>query len=175
MKVFDSNFALSFQFQTQSTADDESDKPVDLQSVTLKPNGNILVGDVRQKLVTEHDPTDGSIVSVTPVNTRPYFIVVDSKGSLLISDWNRDQIDGVNNMGDTVFRICPSIGSKTLSCRGLCVTGTGNIFVAVEAGEMDTGHIHSYDPDGKFLDCMVKGLHNPYGIAITSEGYLGCG
>ncbi|XP_022093812.1 E3 ubiquitin-protein ligase TRIM71-like [Acanthaster planci] len=172
VKIF-SNRKQEFRFQTALPVSTNLDKPVDLQSLARTPAGNVLVGDASQNIVTEHRAADGALLVVTSVPVKPNYIAIDSRNRLVLSDWDQGQVVIVDRgSGETVATINPSTDAGKISCRGLCVDGSGVIFVAVVGSVEDTGHIHTYDGEGNFLGCIVQKLRNPYGIALTPEGRL---
>ena len=64
-----------------------SDSGVNLQSVAVKKNGNIIVGDTKNDVLYEFSPTDGSLLHTIPVQTEPWFLAVLSNDRIAISDW----------------------------------------------------------------------------------------
>ena len=39
-------------------------------------------------------------------------------------------------------------------------------------GLPNTGHIHRYSSTGEFQQCIIRGLHSPHDLAMTSDGAL---
>ncbi|XP_022111737.1 uncharacterized protein LOC110990981 [Acanthaster planci] len=169
VKVFDKAKTLAFQFPTVPPSE-VGKTAVNLQSVAVKTDGTIVVGDVKRMVLTEHSPTDGKLRSTIPVKIKPCYVAVDSNDRVVISDF--EQLVGVvDGNGDTLFTIKPTIdGEVVRCCTGVCADSTG-IYVAMYNGS-DTGHIHHYDPQGGFLHCVAEGLHLPVGITFTADGQL---
>ncbi|XP_022108460.1 E3 ubiquitin-protein ligase TRIM36-like isoform X2 [Acanthaster planci] len=53
---------------------------------------------------------------------------------------------------------------------GVCCDCNGTTFVAISTDE--TGEIHQYSPDCRYLGCVIKGCKNVRGIALTPKGDL---
>ena len=142
--------------------------------VAVKKNGNIIVGDITRKVLTEHSPTDGALLHTMPVQTKPWFLAVDCcTDRFVISDYESSLVIVTNSKGVTLFTIKPIIdGLPVKSCRGTCCDASG-IYIAVYNNvPVITSHIHHYDRDGGFLSCLAKGLYYPQGMAFMSDGRL---
>ncbi|XP_022080305.1 uncharacterized protein LOC110973640 [Acanthaster planci] len=143
---------------------------VDLQSVAVKMDGTIIVGDVKRMVQTEHRPADGKLLHTVPVQTQPHYLAIDGcTGRVVISGGNQQKVDVADSNGTTLSTVKPTINSQSVqSCRGVCCNSSG-IYVAVWNGEFGSGHIHHYDLTGSFLDCLAKDLYSPHGVTFTSN------
>ncbi|XP_038064683.1 tripartite motif-containing protein 3-like [Patiria miniata] len=172
VKMFKDN-KLLFQFPTvpQSEVDDTQ---VGLCSVAVRKNGAILVGDVERLVWTEHNPTNGEILRTRPLHTAPHYLTVDDATDRVVAcDHGLDiqEVYVCKRKGTPLFTIKPTINGKPVQhCTGV-FCDTSGIYIAVR-NEHRTGHIHHYDVDGIFLDCLVQGLFDPRGITFTSNGQL---
>ncbi|XP_038062885.1 E3 ubiquitin-protein ligase TRIM50-like [Patiria miniata] len=147
---------------------------MDLQSLAVKNSTcTIVVGDIKRMVWTEHKPTDGEILHTIPVQTPPYYLAVDDDTDrVVVSGWDTKKVDIADSKGRTNATIQPTINGKPVEyCLGVCCDSSG-IYLAVRQVVPGTGHIHHYDLDGRFLDCLAQGLYAPRGITFTSNGQL---
>ncbi|XP_038062859.1 uncharacterized protein LOC119733345 [Patiria miniata] len=170
VKVFNSDNTLAYEFPTVPPSE-VGQTAVDLRSVAVKNDGTIAVGDVARMVLTVHSPTDGELLHTIPVKIKPYFLAFDSNDRAIISNYESQTVDIADGNGTTKRTIKPTINGKLVKyCFGVCTDGSG-IYVALQNGD-NTGHIHHYDPQGGFLQCIAQGLHWPRGITFTSGGQL---
>ncbi|XP_038062645.1 E3 ubiquitin-protein ligase TRIM56-like [Patiria miniata] len=171
VKVFNmKDNTLVMQFPTVSKHQVDKTK-VNLSSLAVTKN-SILVGDIDNMVWTEHKPTNGEILHTIPVQTPPWFLAVDDDTDrVVVSGWNTEKVDIADSKGKTHATFHPTINGNPEWCRGVCCDSSG-IYLAVNKGEPYTGHIHHYDLDGRFLDCLAQGLHLQQGMRFTSEGQL---
>ena len=170
IKMYKEDGSLAFQFTTLPL-NEVGKTYVNLWSIAAKKNGHILVGDVTRKVVTVHRPTDGGILSTMPVTTIPRFLAVDCNDRVVISGYDEKQVAVIDDNGTTLLTIKPTINGQQVDyCQGVCCDGS-DIYIAVvnDDDDDDTGHIHHYDSHGTFIGCIAKGLHDPYGITLTSD------
>ncbi|XP_038065044.1 E3 ubiquitin-protein ligase TRIM56-like [Patiria miniata] len=146
---------------------------VQLTSVAIMPNGNIIVGEKKRKVLTELNPKNGKILHTITVKIRPSFLAVLSNGWIAISDDEEGLVEIVevsDGNAVTVGAIEPTIdGYRVKRCRGVCSNSSG-IYLAVITGKVNTGHIHHYNCEGQFVSCVAQGLYNPCGITFTADG-----
>ncbi|XP_071790501.1 E3 ubiquitin-protein ligase TRIM33-like isoform X2 [Asterias amurensis] len=168
VKMYNRNGNKMFEFHTVPHS--EMDKTsVDLFSVAVIKD-TIMVGDVKRSVITKHRSSDGSLIDTVSVQTEPHFLAIDSKDRVVVSGGNRQQVDIVDITGTTLFSINPKINSQPVkSCRGVCCDSSA-IYIAVWNDDYNTGHIHQYDTQGRFLSCIAQGLYDPRGISLTSDG-----
>ncbi|XP_038062772.1 E3 ubiquitin-protein ligase TRIM56-like [Patiria miniata] len=144
---------------------------MNLQSLAATKN-SILVGDTKNMVWTEHKATDGEILHTIPVQTPPCYLAVDDDTDIVVvSGGDTKKVDIADSKGTTNGTINPTINGKPVKCRGVCCDSSG-IYLVVYQGVTGTGHIHHYDLDGMFLDCLAQGLYIPRGITFTSDGQL---
>ncbi|XP_038058737.1 E3 ubiquitin-protein ligase TRIM56-like [Patiria miniata] len=147
---------------------------MNLQSLAVKNSTcTIVMGDIKRMVWTEHKPTDGEILHTIPVQTPPHYLAVDDDTDrVVVSGGKTKKVDVGNSKGRTICTIYPTINGEPVQyCSGVCCDSSG-IYLAVRQGVSGTGHIHHYDQDGGFLDCLAQGLFAPCGITFTSKGQL---
>ncbi|XP_038062845.1 uncharacterized protein LOC119733326 [Patiria miniata] len=170
VKVFNSDNTLADKFPTVPPSE-VGKTTVNLQSVAVKNDGTIAVGDVARMVLTVHSPTDGELLHTIPVKIKPYFLAFDSNDRAIISDYKSQTVDIAGGNCTTKRTIKPTINGQPVKyCNGVCTDGSG-IYVAMSNGD-NTGHIHHYDPQGGFLKCIAQSLHWPLGITFSSDGQL---
>ena len=114
------------------------------------------------------------------VPLRPDFLATNVIQStqvrcILISNWSSCKVAAADYDGNKVFTISPKIDGKQGRPYGITcdAANDGNIFVVVHhtgaKAESGNHHIHQYTSDGKFVGCIVQGLENPRGIALTKD------
>ncbi|XP_038064914.1 E3 ubiquitin-protein ligase TRIM56-like [Patiria miniata] len=144
-----------------------------LMSAAVMPNGNIMIGDGKRKVLTELNPRNGEILHTMSVKTRPAYLTVLSNGWIVISDDEEGLVETVEVSDGNAVTVCvikPTIGGKPVKyCRGVCSNSSG-IYLAVMAEYVNTGHIHHYNCAGQFVSCVVQGLYCPGGITFTADG-----
>ncbi|XP_038062771.1 E3 ubiquitin-protein ligase TRIM56-like [Patiria miniata] len=164
----DSDLVMQFPTVEQSQV---RKTQMDLQSLAVTKN-SILVGDIRRMVWTEHRPTDGEILHTIPVQTPPYYLAVDDNTDrVVISGCHTKEVEVADRKGTAISTIKPTINGKPVECHGVCCDSS-SIYLAIHQSREGTGHIHHYDLDGRFLDCLAQGLSGPYGITFTSCGQL---
>ncbi|XP_071787381.1 E3 ubiquitin-protein ligase TRIM33-like [Asterias amurensis] len=167
VKMYNRNGNKMFEFHTVPHSE-VGKTSVNLCSVAVIKD-TIMVGDVDRSVITKHRSSDGSLIDTVSVQTEPRFLAIDSKDRVVVSGLDRQQVDIVELTGTTLFSINPMIDSQqVVSCRGVCCDSSA-IYIALWNG-VHTGHIHQYDTQGRFLSCIDQGLHDPYGISLTSNG-----
>ncbi|XP_072043444.1 uncharacterized protein [Amphiura filiformis] len=182
------------RFQAASSTDNN------LTGIAVDKDGNLIVHD-SQRTVTQYSCPDGRQLNQIQVdgNTQELpRIATNSHHQLLFYDDSTStgitKVIAVNNEGKEVFNISPQIGERATGKTyrgmevGLCglVTGGENdeIFIAMKVcipnidkysgriGRPNTGHVHRYSCTGEFQQCIIRGLHSPHDLAMTSDGSL---
>ncbi|XP_071787604.1 E3 ubiquitin-protein ligase TRIM33-like [Asterias amurensis] len=167
VKMYNRKGNKMFEFHTVPHSEVDMTS-VDLRSVAVIKD-TIMVGDVKRSVITKHRSSDGSLIGTVSVQTQPWLLAIDSKDRVVVSDGDRQQVDIVGIDGTTLFSINPKINSRPVGdCNGVCCDSSA-IYIAVCNG-FDTGHIHQYDTQGRFLSCIAQGLYLPRGISLTSDG-----
>ncbi|XP_038062470.1 uncharacterized protein LOC119732957 isoform X2 [Patiria miniata] len=173
VKVFNSDNTLAYQFTAVPIG---VHSPPSAGTVAIKKDGTILVSFFTPYLYNEHRPSDGKLLRTIPTNINPHRLAADSKGRVFISCGSHGSVEVTDGNGVTLFTITPRIdGQSGLGCLGV-VSDSSGIYVGVSQwrwhASMKTGHIHHYDLDGRFLDCVDQGLYDPTRIAFTADGQM---
>ncbi|XP_038064943.1 tripartite motif-containing protein 3-like [Patiria miniata] len=173
VKVYTRYMTLAYEFKT--VAESEVGKTeVRLVSVTVMQNGDIIAGDIKRKVLTQHQSGKrGKLIRTIPVSIRPDFLSVLSNGWIVISDYE-EGLAGIVDVSDgkaaEVATVRPTIdGDPVNHCAGVCSNSSG-IYLVVSTGFVNSGHVHHYDDLGQFVSCVAQGLYNPTGIAFTADG-----
>ncbi|XP_071809158.1 E3 ubiquitin-protein ligase TRIM56-like [Asterias amurensis] len=167
VKMYNRNGTKMFEFHTVPHSE-VGKTAVLLHNVAIMKDTSIMVGDVKRSVITKHRSSDGSLIDTVSVQTKPYFLAIDSKDRVVVSGGGKPQVDIVEVTGTLLFSINPKINSQQVqSCRGVCCDSSA-IYI-VYNGDFNTGHIHQYDTQGRFLSCIAQGLYNPCGISLTSD------
>ena len=130
------------------------------------------MGDVGNNVLYEFSPTDGSLLHTIPVQTKPWFLAVLSNDRIAISGCTQKRVDVVDvadGQAATVFTIKPTIQGQPAYCRGVCSNRSG-IYIAIDTGSYNTGHIHHYDWEGNFMTCVAEGRYLQSGMTFTADG-----
>ena len=167
VKMYNRNGNKMFEFHTVPHSE-VGKTSVNLLSVAVI-NDTIMVGDFGRSVITKHRSSDGSLIDTVSVQTKPSYLAIDSKDRVIVSGCI-PQVNIVGVDGGTLVSINPKFNSQPVQyCKGVCCDSSA-IYIAVRNGDYNTGHIHQYDTQGRFLSCIVKGLYNPHGISLTSDG-----
>ena len=137
----------------------------------MKRDGTILVGLSTENVITLIHRPAGKPIHTTRISLpkSPRFLATDCNDRIVVS--GRDEvIIVIDDQGATLVTIKPTMNGQPVSyCRGVCWDGS-DIYVAVDNHGIVSGHIHRYDGDGKFISCIIQGLHRPMGITFTEDG-----
>ncbi|XP_033631731.1 E3 ubiquitin-protein ligase TRIM56-like [Asterias rubens] len=167
VKMYNRNGNKMFEFHTVPHSE-VGKTTVYLRSVAVIKD-TIMVGDWKRSVITKHRSSDGSLIDTVTVQTKPWYLAIDSKDRVVVSGSSQQQVDIVGVDGGTLVSINPKINSQPVGyCGGVCCDSSA-IYIAVSNG-VGTGHIHRYDTRGRFLSCIAQGLYNPWGISLTSDG-----
>ena len=149
------------------TQDENPDTKVTTQCVAVSSQGFILVGDNKRCLITIHSESDNSFYKSIKTSIGPDHIAVTSQLNILVSNYNERKVIAYNmESGGEVFVIdsCKLAGEPgNAKPLGLACDTEGSVYIAVRT--YDTGHVHVYNEQGQYLQCIVKGLSHPYGLA----------
>ena len=151
------------------TQDENPDTKVDTWCVAVSSQGFIMVGDTRRGLITIHSESDNSFYKSIKTSIKPRYIAVTSQHNILVSNWDESKVIAYNmETGDKVFVInrCKLAGvSRGATPMGLACDTEGKVYIAVRTLVLNTGHVHVYNEQGQYLQCIVKGLYCPQGLA----------
>ncbi len=181
VKVYDTDGGYLDAFSTLLLNDEQRLKSATSVTVNVK-SGDVLVGDYYRQLVTIHDGANFKLSKEVHVGVRPMHIAVNKKNEiavtmLLVEQGCRDKAGGkvivFDYSGDELFTIVPIMSGELARPYGLAFDSGCGLYVAVvkfdmktRASRPDTGHIHYYNDFGRFVKCVTKGLHFPYGMGI---------
>ncbi|XP_038064837.1 E3 ubiquitin-protein ligase TRIM56-like [Patiria miniata] len=171
VQVYKRDRTLAYKFKTASESEVGETK---IQSIVVMNNGNIIAGDTKRKVLTVHQPgKKGKLIRTIPLRIRPDFLAVLNNDWIAISDCEEGLagiMDISHNKATTVAYVQPTIVGKPVKhCAGICSNSSG-IYIAVDTGYVNTGHIHHYDSTCQFVSCVVQGLYNPLGITFKADG-----
>ncbi|XP_033631570.1 E3 ubiquitin-protein ligase TRIM56-like [Asterias rubens] len=168
VKMYNRNGKKMFEFHTVPHSEVDMTS-VDLRSVAVIKD-TIMVGDVGRSVITKHRSSAGSLIDTVTVQTKPWYLAIDSKDRVVVSGSSQQQVDIVGVDGGTLVSINPKVNSQPVEyCEGVCCDSSA-IYIAVCNEDYNTGHIHRYDTQGRFLSCIAQGLYSPFGISLTSDG-----
>ena len=168
VKMYNKDGTLSAHFCTVLPNEVGKTK-VNLQSVAIKKDGVILVGDVKRCVLTEHSPFDGSLKRTIKVIIPPQFLAVASNDRVVMSGDMMDGVVIVDDNGAAQFVIKPTIkGEPVTFCYSVCCDSSSGIYIAV-GNIFSNEHIHHYDAEGSFLSCIAQGMCHPKGITFTAD------
>ncbi|XP_022109547.1 RGS domain-containing serine/threonine-protein kinase A-like isoform X2 [Acanthaster planci] len=148
----------------------EGDRSKVLSSVGVRKSGNIVIGDTRNFMLIEYNPAKNfRPVRSIRVDLEPHYLAVDSQDRLVISGCLQARVDVRTDLR-RAFTIRPTVDDRPVrSCSGVCCDGTG-IYLAVEVGDVGTGHILIYNQFGKYIRKVSTNLTRPRGLALTADG-----
>ncbi|XP_072049762.1 uncharacterized protein [Amphiura filiformis] len=173
VKLFDENGTYLRMFSVLS--DMNQTTKVQSCSISVASDGAILVGSAR--MVTVHDADDGGLINTINLNINPYYMAVNNKQQIFVSDYIFKKVHAVNYAGDVMF----SLESFTVDGypgmpRGLACDEDNNVYIIVmrfdpsnSHGYMSTGHIHQYSRWGRFRRCIITNIYGPNGITWKND------
>ena len=136
-------------------------------SITVSSSdGTIYVGDIVRKVVTIHSGSDGTWKEKVNLSVRPFHLATNSRHQIIASDWQVCKVVCVDYIGEVMFTLDTfSVDGKPGRPTGVTHDGDEDtLYVAVNELNANTGHIHQYSSNGKFMHCAMKGLYSPRGI-----------
>ena len=151
------------------TQDENPDTEVITWCVAVSSQGFILVGDPERGLITIHHESDNSFYKSIETSITPVYIAVTSQLNILVSDCESKVVAYNMESGGKVFVIDSwKLDGESGNARpwALACDTEGNVYIAVRSyNTLNTGHVHVYNKQGQYLQCIVKGLWAPYGLA----------
>lgn len=193
--VFNHNGNYLNRFKATRTTTDHN-----MTGIAVDKDGNFLVWDSQQRVVTCHSCPDGKLLKEVKVATEmPDLPRLAVHGKTLFfyddnaSSENDVKVMAMDYFGKLKFTINPQIGDRDtgrtytgmeVGLCGLVIGNNGDMFIAMKVsipnigcyggriGSANTGHIHRYTSAGEFQQCIVQALHSPYDLAITSDDLL---
>ena len=168
VKVYDSKGRFLDEFE----CDNKRSHNAKAVSVAIDSKDLIIIGDKSRAVLTIHSP-DGSLLDRLELTLKPWFIAVNSKEQIIISDFEAGTILGIDYRGNTQFTMETIVDGERIKAAGICCDANDDIFVALHSGEeKGTYPICQYNPWGKFLGCIARGLYHPLGMCFTPDGTL---
>ncbi|XP_071806794.1 E3 ubiquitin-protein ligase TRIM33-like isoform X4 [Asterias amurensis] len=140
--------------------------------ICVKKDGTILVGHSKENVITLIHRPAGKPMYTTRISLpkSPRFLATDCNDRIIVSCGTGHQVIVIDDQGATLVTIKPTTNGHSVKyCSGVCCDGS-DIYVAVNNHDPVSGHIHRYDGDGKFISCIIQGLHRPMGITFTEDG-----
>ena len=149
------------------TQDENPDTKVDTWCVAVSSQGFIMVGDIERRLITIHSESDNSFYKSIKTRIEPLSIAVTSQLNILVSNWQESKVIAYNmETGGVEFVIGRwklAGESEDAHPMGLACDTEGKVYIVVRT--YDTGHVHVYNEQGQYPQCIVKGLYCPQGLA----------
>ncbi|XP_071806792.1 transcription intermediary factor 1-alpha-like isoform X2 [Asterias amurensis] len=140
--------------------------------ICVKKDGTILVGHSKENVITLIHRPAGKPIHTTRISLpkSPWFLATDCNDRVVVSGFDDNQVIVIDDQGATLVTIKPTMNGQPVKyCSGVCCDGS-DIYVAIFNVATDSGHIHRYDGDGKFISCIIQGLCFPMGITFTEDG-----
>ncbi|XP_048248584.1 uncharacterized protein LOC124151240 [Haliotis rufescens] len=94
-----------------------------------------------------------------------FYMCVNNKGNILVSDWEKKSVTCVTSEGDVVWRYAPT-GDRALSPYGISTTPTGDILLAGSSNVTRLTETGDYVTDHQDIDC------DPYGLYVDRHDTL---
>ncbi|XP_072026710.1 uncharacterized protein [Amphiura filiformis] len=168
VKVYDSRGKYLDEFE----CDNKRAQNAKAVCVAVDSKDRIIIGDKSRAVLTIHSP-DGTLLDRLELTLRPWFIAVNSKEQIIISDFEAGTILAIDHEGNTQFTTETIINGERIQASGICCDANDDIFVALHSGdEKGTFPICQFNPRGKFLGCIARGLYHPLGMCFTNDGTL---
>ena len=165
------------------TQDENPDTKVNTGCVAVSSQGFIVVDDTERGLITIHHESDSSLFKYIKTSIRPVCIAVTSTNNILVSDWRESKVIAYNmETGGELFVIDSwELDGEPGNAKpgGLACDTEGSVYIVVRTLDANTGHVHVYNEQGQYLQCIVKGLYCPQGLAwcnnslYIADGYEG--
>ncbi|XP_033645240.1 probable E3 ubiquitin-protein ligase MID2 [Asterias rubens] len=134
--------------------------------IAVDDNNHIAVGYVHGEISLYRQ--DGSLINTLLAQGIGGFLTIH-KQQLIYTNWDDKKLVSIGYNGDIIFSV--DINHNMLP-RGLCCDKDGSIYVAAWDKLSPSGDIHHYNPDGKYIGCIIKGCVHPNGITFTPAGDL---
>ena len=162
------------------TQDEDPNTEVSTQSVAITSEANIIIGDCSRRLITIHSEASGWVPRKVEIPIKPVYLATNNHGLILVSGYEGegkpDMVMAIDDNGERMFTIDHfSVDGKKGSSRGLVCDGDDLYIAVMEYDESrdtviwNTGHIHLYSSQGKFIKCIIKGLYVPNNITMSRD------
>ena len=187
VKIFNKDGDFLHSFTIRGKTESRAEKPK-AYSIDVTSDAQILVGDVRRKVITMHAVSGDKCEWLRKVNLNiePHFLATtfqNGRHQVLVCDWKAGLVNAIDlaveDKDDNVIFELDNFkvdGFKGLP-KGLAYDNNGHFFIAVSRLDdssdnsnttknvfANTGHIHQYSSCGKFELCLFRGLSHPRGM-----------
>ncbi|KAI8497480.1 hypothetical protein Bbelb_247860 [Branchiostoma belcheri] len=100
----------------------------------------------------------------------PWYITVDGKGDIFVSDWGNHSVYAYREDGQFLFQFGGEGSGDGQLCqpRGICTDRAGNIIVA----DYGNRRVEMFDETGKFLKHIATDVKGPWAVAMAKQGQL---
>ena len=192
VKIFDKEGAFLYSFTIKGGTDRQEERPK-AYSIEVASDGQILVGDVRRKVITIHKELDSTWewIGKVVLDIEPHFLAIgdfqnghqnyqqNGGHHVLVCDWKSGLVKAVDLAAAEDSAIIFQIDSFTVDGyhglpKGVAFDNDNQrFFLAVSRLDdstnkknvyINTGHIHEYSNSGQFQRCICKGLNHPRGM-----------
>ncbi|XP_072042210.1 tripartite motif-containing protein 2-like [Amphiura filiformis] len=145
---------------------DMSNKQQNPCSFAVDSTGRIIVGLEGTTISIHH--RNGQFTSKFKAPSQPSWLAVTAKGDIAVSFYSDKTLRLMDFSGNKVRVVQPPHGIIEWEPYGICCSKQGEIFV-VNQGNPKA--VYRYTADGnQCLGCVITGLDNPAGIAISEDG-----
>ncbi|XP_072043551.1 uncharacterized protein [Amphiura filiformis] len=157
------------------TAECDTTTTYGTMGVVISPSGVVYVGDILRQVITVHDMDRQQPIKKLSVHIKPYHLSLDPDNNIWVSHPLARQVIRYSDSGVELCRIKSFIVDNKAGAPRGAVYGKGSVYIVViEVDEktgkafLDTGHMHQYTMDGQFQKCIIKGMYDPRGIAMSN-------
>ncbi|XP_072041221.1 E3 ubiquitin-protein ligase TRIM71-like [Amphiura filiformis] len=129
--------------------------------------GRIVAGLGSSTISIHHG--NGTFISKFKAPSQPYWLAITSKGDIVVSSpYTNKILQLMDYSGNKVRVVQPPQEVIEWQPHSVCCSKQGEIFV-VNLGNPKA--VYQYTANGEqYLGCVITGLHNPAGIAISEDG-----
>ena len=159
-QVYDSNYELLSEFKTYNA----NKEPSEAIAVTVDKNGCVILG-MDDNAISVHNP-DGSLKSSFAIPYYPSSVAVTSHEQIAITGIYNQSLQLFNYAGKCLMTFDPPPEVNSWDPRYVCCSMM-ELFVSNQG---DPKAIYRYTTSGVYLGCIVKGLHHPWGTALSHDG-----
>ncbi|XP_072043654.1 uncharacterized protein [Amphiura filiformis] len=191
--VFNSDGTHLHCFSILATEEDHNAE-VNPRCVAIDREGNVLVGDVKRKLITIHTCPEGKLVKRIQccIAGLQVGMTINSKNQIVYSCSCESPslickvVHVIDNSGNNILTFKPKIdemsGDETdagcILIIHVACDSKDSIYVAMciidrqDSPVPNTGHLHQYNPTYAYMRCIDKGIEEPWDLAIAPDGSL---
>ena len=146
-----------------------NNKPADPRSLAVDSRGRIIVGLLDATTISIHH-ADGQLISKFAAPAKPWRLAVTSTGEIAAT-FQDNTLQLMDYSGSNVRVVQPPPGVIEWVPFAICCSKQGEIFVVNYGNYSYPRTVYRYTADGdECLGCVITGLDNPTGIAITEDG-----